>query len=146
MRAHDGMAPATSWPQPVDGTQLAAAAEVLRHLADPTRLHLLRLLATGEQDVGTLTAQVEASRSSVSQHLGRLRLAGLVHARRDGRRMRYRIAGDHLRALVDEALQFAWHEVHGVPHHGPHDHDRHDEHRRDQDRDHDTGPDDLNPR
>ncbi|WP_026120294.1 ArsR/SmtB family transcription factor [Nocardiopsis potens] len=96
--------------------QYGAAAEVLGLLADPTRLHLLRLLGT-EQDVTTLTAQVEASRSSVSQHLGRLRLAGLVTSRKDGRRMLYRITSDHLAALVDEALGYAYHAVHDIPDH-----------------------------
>lgn len=92
------------------------AADVLRHLGDPTRLHLLHLLST-EQDVSTLTGQVAASRSSVSQHLGRLRLAGLVQARRDGRRMLYRLTSDHLAALIEEVLQFADHAVGGIPHH-----------------------------
>lgn len=89
---------------------------MLGHLADPTRLHLLHLLAE-EQDVTTLTAQVAASRSSVSQHLGRLRLAGLVRARRDGRRMLYSITSDHLAELVTQALGFAEHTVRGIPHH-----------------------------
>jgi len=106
MRAHDNLS---------DG-QLAVAAEVLAHLADPTRLHLLGLLTT-EQDVSTLTGQVAASRSSVSQHLGRLRLAGLVRARREGRRMFYRITSDHLSKLVTEALDYADHAVRGIPHH-----------------------------
>lgn len=115
MRAHDNMATANPSQQP-DDARFAVAAEVLRHLADPTRLHLLRLLTT-EQDVSTLADQVAASRSSVSQHLGRLRLAGLVRSRREGRRMLYRIASDHLAALVAEALEFADHAVRGIPHH-----------------------------
>jgi DNA-binding transcriptional ArsR family regulator len=117
MRAHDRLISGRDSAQPIPASQLLMAAEVLRHLADPTRLHLLRLLTAGEQDVGTLAAQVAASRSSVSQHLGRLRLAGLVRARRAGRRMVYRITSDHLSALVDEALEFADHAVRGVPHH-----------------------------
>jgi DNA-binding transcriptional ArsR family regulator len=117
MCAHKNMAGASGSHQQVDGERLGIAADVLRHLADPTRLHLLSLLGDGEQDVTTLTEQVAASRSSVSQHLGRLRLAGLVQAHRDGRRMLYRITSDHLSALVDEALGFADHAVHGIPHH-----------------------------
>lgn len=69
--------------------------------------------------MSTLTAQVSASRSSVSQHLGRLRLAGLVRARREGRRMLYRVATEHLRDLVEEAYLFAGHLVHDIPHHAP---------------------------
>jgi DNA-binding transcriptional ArsR family regulator len=117
MRAHDDVATAGASQQPVGAERLLVAAEVLGLLADPTRLQLLRLLATGEQDVTTLAGQVTASRSSVSQHLGRLRLAGLVQARRDGRRMLYRTTSDHLSALVDEALEFADHTVRGIPHH-----------------------------
>jgi DNA-binding transcriptional ArsR family regulator len=122
VRAHDDIsATADDVQQPSGADQLderrcAVAAEVLGHLADPTRLHLLRLLST-EQDVSTLTARVGASRSSVSQHLGRLRLAGLVRARRDGRRMIYRITSDHLAALITEALDYADHTVRGIPHH-----------------------------
>ncbi|GAB3442978.1 metalloregulator ArsR/SmtB family transcription factor [Streptomonospora sediminis] len=111
MRAHDNETTA-----PGSEEQYGAAAEVLGLLADPTRLHLLRLLSD-EHDVTTLTAKVDASRSSVSQHLGRLRLAGLVTARREGRRMQYRITSDHLAALVNEALGYADHAVHDIPHH-----------------------------
>lgn len=117
MRARNDMATANPVPEPGTDDQLRVAADVLRHLADPTRLHLLRLLAAGEHDVTTLTAQVSASRSSVSQHLGRLRLAGLVQTRREGRRILYRTTSDHLRALVEEAYQFAEHLVHHIPHH-----------------------------
>lgn len=117
MRAHDDMAVATGGPVPGGGELVAVAAELLGHLADPTRLHLLRLLAAGELDVTGLTAEVAASRSSVSQHLGRLRLAGLVQVRRDGRRMLYRLTSDHVGALVEEACQFAAHVVGEIPHH-----------------------------
>ncbi|MFD9895881.1 ArsR/SmtB family transcription factor [Amycolatopsis sp. NPDC059027] len=116
MHAHVNAGSATRPGHPADQRQLDLAAEILRHLADPTRLHLLHLLTT-EQDVTTLTEQVAASRSSVSQHLGRLRLAGLVQVRREGRRMLYRITSDHLTGLVAEALGFAAHTVHGIPHH-----------------------------
>lgn len=117
MRAHNGIAVSNDVQQPVTVEQLATGADVLRNLADPTRLHLLYLLANAEQDVTTLAAQVSASRSSVSQHLGRLRLAGLVSVRRAGRHMQYRIISDHLVALVDEALRFADHAVHDIAHH-----------------------------
>lgn len=115
MRAHKNIS-SDGRAQPLDPARLAVAAEVLGHLADPTRLHLLRLLTT-EQDVSSLTAQVAASRSSVSQHLARLRLAGLVQARRDGRRMLYRITSDHLADLVTDVLDYADHAIADIPHH-----------------------------
>jgi DNA-binding transcriptional ArsR family regulator len=130
MRAHNGMATANDSPQQdpaapsttgsADEVVLAHAAEVLTHLADPTRLHLVRLLAAREQDVSTLTGQVAASRSSVSQHLGRLRLAGLVRARRDGRRMLYQVTSGHLIALAEQAFGYAEHVVRARPEHHRH--------------------------
>lgn len=113
MRAHNDI---SAGAVPAGAERFDAAAQVLALLADPTRLRLLSLL-TAEQDVSTLTAKVPASRSSVSQHLGRLRLAGLVQARRDGRRVYYRVTSDHLSALVAEALDYADHVTLGIPHH-----------------------------
>lgn len=100
-----------------DGPVLELAAEVLGHLADPTRLRMIRLLAVGEQDVSALAAQVPASRSSVSQHLGRLRLAGLVRSRRIGRRMLYQVTSAHLVELAEQAYGYAEHQVRASPVH-----------------------------
>ncbi|SFK55363.1 transcriptional regulator, ArsR family [Streptosporangium canum] len=86
-------------------------------LSDATRLRLMWLLTTGEFDVGSLAAAVGAARPSVSQHLAKLRLAGLAQTRRDGRRVLYRARDAHVRALIGEALYHADHEVSGIPRH-----------------------------
>jgi len=117
VRARNNFVGAEGWRQPLDETVVGTAAEVLRLLADATRFHLLALLAEGPQDVTTLTTKVDASRSSVSQHLGRLRWARLVTVQREGRRMVYRLTSDHVRALVAEAYAFAEHLDRDIPHH-----------------------------
>jgi DNA-binding transcriptional ArsR family regulator len=94
-----------------DGARLAVAAEVLGLLADRTRLALLQRLAQGEADVTTLTRACGAARPAVSQHLGRLRLAGLVTTRKQGRRVIYALGHGHLRRLVEEALSVADHRI-----------------------------------
>lgn len=86
-------------------------------LADPTRLHLLWLLAEGEADVTALTTASGAARTTVSQHLAKLRLAGLVQARKEGRHVVYALRDGHLRRLVVEALSHADHQVTGEPWH-----------------------------
>ncbi|MEU5908426.1 hypothetical protein ABZ780_29130 [Micromonospora sp. NPDC047467] len=53
----------------------------------------------------------------MSQHLGKLRLAGLVTVRREGRRALYTARGGHVRRLVTEVLQAASHRVQGIPEH-----------------------------
>ncbi|MFH7338923.1 metalloregulator ArsR/SmtB family transcription factor [Streptomyces hygroscopicus] len=104
--------------QPDEGERLAVAVEVLGLLADRTRLALLRRLGEGEADVTTLTGATDATRTSVSQHLARLRLAGLVTTRKEGRRVVYGLRHGHLRRLVDEALSVADHQIGHLP---PHD-------------------------
>ncbi|MFM9606584.1 ArsR/SmtB family transcription factor [Streptomyces turgidiscabies] len=100
-----------------DSARLAEATEVFALLSDATRLHLLWLLAQGESDVGSLTERCEASRTAASQHLAKLRLAGLVETRREGRYVHYRLRDGHLRRLVMEALSHADHRVSGsAPH------------------------------
>ncbi|KQP27590.1 MULTISPECIES: helix-turn-helix transcriptional regulator [unclassified Aeromicrobium] len=97
--------------------RLAEASEVFGLLSDRTRLHLLWVLARQDADVSTLADTVDASRTSVSQHLAKLRLAGLVEAHREGRRVRYTLVGGHLRRLLLEAIGHADHVVTGEPHH-----------------------------
>ncbi|GAB3157083.1 metalloregulator ArsR/SmtB family transcription factor [Micromonospora sonneratiae] len=117
MYARDNEATAMGAQQLPTGEQVTAAVTALRMLADPTRLRLLWLLREGEHDVGTLAAAVGAARPAVSQHLGKLLLAGLVSTRREGRRALYRARGGHVRRLVTEVLYAADHQVTGTPEH-----------------------------
>lgn len=101
-------------PQAPGVEHYAHAAEVLGLLADRTRLALLHTLAKGEADVMTLTAACGAARPAVSQHLAKLRLAGLVSVRKEGRRMVYGPPDEHLRRVVDEVLNLAGHHLSGA--------------------------------
>ncbi|MGH3549560.1 MAG: ArsR/SmtB family transcription factor [Pseudonocardiaceae bacterium] len=117
MYARDNAATTSVAQQPPTGAQIETAVTALRMLADPTRLRVLWLLGTGEYDVGSLTAAVGAARPSVSQHLAKLRLAGLVTMRRDGRRSVYAARGGQVRRLVNEVLAAADHHLTGAPDH-----------------------------
>jgi DNA-binding transcriptional ArsR family regulator len=97
--------------------QVEAAVASFSMLADPTRLRILWLVSAGEQDVTTLATLVGASASSTSQHLAKLRLAGLVAATRQGRRVLYRAKDTHVRGLINEALFHADHHLTGVADH-----------------------------
>ena len=91
-------------PDPPDPDVLADAAEVFQLLGTPGRLHLLWLLATGEVDVTTLARAVGGTKAAISQHLAKLRMAGWVDARRDGRRVLYRATDPQVLALVEQAI------------------------------------------
>jgi len=101
--------PSSSTPRSVDGAPdpdvLADAAEVFQLLGTPGRLHLLWLLATDEVDVTTLARAVGGTKAAISQHLAKLRLAGWVDTRRDGRRVLYRATDPHILTLVQQAVE-----------------------------------------
>ncbi len=77
-------------PRSVTEAQLAAAAGTFDMLSAPNRLHLVWLMASGEYDVSTLAELSGTNVPAASQHLAKLRAAGIVTARRDGRRQLYR--------------------------------------------------------
>lgn len=76
------------------------AAQLLKQLANEKRLMILCALVEGEQSVGALNASVPLSQSALSQHLARLREAGLVSTRRDGQLIYYALAGDKAPAVL----------------------------------------------
>jgi ArsR family transcriptional regulator len=70
----------------------AAAAQLLKALANEHRLMILCRLAEGEHSVGALVEAVGLSQSALSQHLARLRADRLVATRRDAQTIYYRLA------------------------------------------------------
>ena len=97
--------------------QVDAAVRSFVLLADPTRVRMLWALRHQQLDVASLAALAGCRPTVASQHLSKLRFAGLVEATRDGRRMLYRLRGGHVRALLAEALFHADHQVSGQPTH-----------------------------
>jgi DNA-binding transcriptional ArsR family regulator len=75
---------------------------LFKTLADPTRRAIFeRLCRDGEQTVRVLTGHSGVSQPAVSKHLGVLKLAGLVHDRREGRETHYSARPQGLAPLVD---------------------------------------------
>ena len=83
---------------------LQDAAATFGMLAATTRLHIVWLLAQGEQDVTALAEATGGTVAAVSQHLAKLKLAGLVSARREGRRQVYVVDDPHVVAIVEQML------------------------------------------
>jgi DNA-binding transcriptional ArsR family regulator len=95
--------PVTDFEMPPEG-HVRAAADAFRLLSDPTRIKILWALLQGETSVAGLAEVVAAAPTAVSQHLAKLRLAGLVHGRRQGTFIYYSADDDRVRRLLHEAL------------------------------------------
>ncbi len=72
--------------------QAGDAAQLLKLLGNEKRLLVLCFLAArGEMTVGEIVGVVKLSQSALSQHLGKLRAAGLVTFRRTSQTLHYRV-------------------------------------------------------
>ena len=86
-------------------------ARVGKVLSSPKRLELIELLCQGEKTVEKLAQEAEISVKLASAHLRELRGASLVVTERDGKHIRYRLAGPavaemwvHVHSLAEASL------------------------------------------
>lgn len=69
------------------------AAALLKVMANDRRLVVLCELARGERTVGELAAACSLGQSALSQHLAKLRDAGVVTTRRQAQTIHYSLTG-----------------------------------------------------
>src|SRR5437870_7966119 len=86
-----------------------AFASVAQALGSGRRAEIVDLLAQGERSVEEIANEISQSVANTSQHLHVLARAGLVHSRREGTRVFYRVAservGDLWAAVRDVAVR-----------------------------------------
>jgi DNA-binding transcriptional ArsR family regulator len=81
-------------------TQARQASELMKALSHEARLLILCLLVDREKSVSEIEEFMDMPQAAVSQHLARLRLDGLVDARRDGRNIYYSLASEEVKAVI----------------------------------------------
>ena len=83
-----------------DVEALNQAASLLGAMANPKRLQMLMLLSQDEMSAGHLTKEVRLDQSAASQHLAKLRAAGLVETRREAQQIFYICRSDKVSRLL----------------------------------------------
>jgi len=77
-------------------------AEILKVLAHPLRICIVKnLLENGECNVGYMYTCLEVPQSTVSQHLQKLRYAGIIEGRRHGLEINYKIKNQQMGNLIN---------------------------------------------
>lgn len=76
------------------------AARLLSMLGNPHRLRILCELHKGERSVSALETVIGLSQSALSQHLAKLRAAGLVSTRREAQSIFYSVADERAQKLL----------------------------------------------
>src|SRR5438477_2494256 len=94
---------------------MASTVNLLRLLADPTRLRLLLLLHEAELTVAELQEILGMGQSRISSHLGQLKRAGIVVHRRAGKHAYYgaakKVPGNSASAKVTELVRSLAREI-----------------------------------
>ncbi len=80
-------------------------AHLLSMLANENRLLLLCALLDGPCTVSELANEVSISLPAISQHLHRLREAGLIASEKEGQFVRYSLRDERLRTVMDVLRQ-----------------------------------------
>lgn len=85
----------------VDMKKNIELAELLKAIAHPVRLCIVRGLSeNGGCNVSHMQSCLEVPQSTISQHLQKLRAAGIIIGVRNGLEVNYRIADERVAQLV----------------------------------------------
>ena len=91
----------------VDEDVVYGATQIFDALSDFTRFRILGALSLGDKSVSELQIVSSVSQSAISHQLRLLRDRGLVSARREGQRVIYSLADDHVGELIRIGLEHA---------------------------------------
>jgi DNA-binding transcriptional ArsR family regulator len=86
--------------------QAQRTAILLKQVSDPTRLHILLVLAEGKKHAGGICEAVDQSQATTSYHLALLRHSGIIALRRQGQNNFYALteAGEQLASIVKKVV------------------------------------------
>jgi len=95
---------------------IADMAGLYKLLGDKNRLHIAcALLLEEELCVCDIAHIIGASTASTSHHLRQLHKAGLTTCRKEGKRVYYALANDHIKGLIREVfVRIKEHSAHAV--------------------------------
>ena len=80
-------------------------ADLFKGFADPTRGHILSLLAVEELCVTDIAERVDLSQSAISHQLRILKQMYLIKFRREGKNILYSLADDHVKTILQMGLE-----------------------------------------
>ena len=93
---------------PLDSKILAWRAEILKAMAQPTRLAILEFLRKGEECVCRICPALGGNQPNISKHLSVMKKAGILDSRQEGTMTFYWIKDTRvfeILALADEMIR-----------------------------------------
>jgi DNA-binding transcriptional ArsR family regulator len=83
-------------------------SEILKVLAHPIRLCIVKNLSEhGQSNVGNMYTCLQVPQSTVSQHLQKLRAAGIIEGHRNGLEINYRIKDQRIVNIINSIFEIS---------------------------------------
>jgi ArsR family transcriptional regulator len=80
---------------------VTARAEILKAIAQPTRLKIIELLRNGEKCVCEIFPAIAEEQSNTSRHLNLMQGCGILQRRKEGIKIMYRLKHPEILAILD---------------------------------------------
>jgi ArsR family transcriptional regulator len=86
----------------MDERVIEMKAEVLKALAQPTRLKILECLRTGEKCICEIVPALNGEQSNISRHVSLMQRSKLVTTRKDGVKLMVRVSDPKIFEIIDK--------------------------------------------
>jgi ArsR family transcriptional regulator len=77
-------------------------AEVLKALAQPTRLKILECIRGGEKCICEIVPEINGEQSNISRHISLMQKSHLITTRKDGVRVMIKVKGPEVFEILDK--------------------------------------------
>lgn len=92
----------------ISENDLFVLADLFKVFGDSTRIRIMHALFFEEKSVTEISGLLDMSQSAISHQLKYLKNHNLVKSRRDGKSVYYSLADDHVKIIVETALEHVW--------------------------------------
>lgn len=86
-------------------------SDVLKSLAQPTRLKIIDFLSAGERCVCEIFPAIDEEQSNTSRHLNYMQTHGILSRRKEGVKIFYAVKHPEVLAIIDLAAVIVKHEI-----------------------------------
>ena len=90
---------------------LELKAEILKALAQPTRLKILELLRNGEKCICEIVPALNGEQSNISRHISLMQKSHLVTTRKDGVRVMVKVKDPKIFDVLDRVSQILKNQI-----------------------------------
>lgn len=90
---------------------LTGLSEFFKIFGDATRLRILDVLLNGEKCVNEIADILSISQSAISHQLKNLRISNLVKTKKIGKIVKYSIADNHIKIILEYGLEHITEEI-----------------------------------